>query len=81
MRVEETKKRSKFFLQPRILLETVIGFCYLALGVALIFAEQLGFHFTLGTSFLRLFGGVVALYGIFRVLRGIRQLFFMNKGI
>lgn len=59
--------------QFRIWSITLIGMIYLAGGVFVYFSDRWGFHFSQGNTFPHIFGGLMVVYGIFRVYRGIRQ--------
>lgn len=74
MEIEERNKRLKGYSRFRLIFDAAMGFFYLAAGLGLIFSKQLVKNLNVAQSFLWIFGGMLVIYGIFRIIRGIRQL-------
>ncbi|MFY0252403.1 hypothetical protein ACDQ55_00465 [Chitinophaga sp. 30R24] len=59
--------------------ELIRGIFFILFGLFMIFAEKLGLgEFRLTPFTMKIIGGVLLVYGLFRVFNGVRKLFF-NK--
>ncbi len=72
---ENTNKRMNTSYRP--LGELIRGIFFIAFGLYAFFSEKLGFRKPdLSPWVLYFLGGLLCAYGLFRVYRGIKQLFF-----
>jgi len=60
-----------------MIFDIAMGLLYIACGILVIAAKQLGFQFNVPISmtFLISLGGLFILYGIFRIYRGVKHIF------
>jgi len=73
-----SKKRIQVAYRP--LGELIRGVFFLLFGLFAFFAEKLGLgSFRLSPAVMNIFGTILVLYGLFRIYRGVKQLFF-DKG-
>ncbi len=71
------EKRTKSFSNMRSILDFTMGVLYLAAAFFLFFAEKIGFEMNnFDKSFRYIFGGICALYGVWRIYRGFRKDYF-----
>lgn len=60
--------------------ELIRGIFFLLFGLFAFFAEKLGLgSFEFSSTVMYIFGGVLVLYGLFRIYRGVRYI-FLNRG-
>ena len=70
-------KRTNSFANTRSLLDFTMGILYIAAAVFLFFAEKLGFEMVnFDKSFRYIFGGICAVYGVWRIYRVYRRDYF-----
>ena len=71
------EKRTRRYLNMRSIMDFGMGILYLAVGVFLIIPEQLGFSMEAFDPLFRyIFGGLCAVYGIWRIYRGVKKDYF-----
>jgi hypothetical protein len=77
MDIQERNKRSKGYVQFRMIFDIAMGLLYIACGVLVIWANKFGFRFTIDISFgfLVALGALFILYGLFRIYRGFKHIF------
>ena len=74
---QERSSNKRIQMNYRPLGELVRGIFFLLFGLFAFFAEKLGLgSFALSDTVMYILGGILVLYGLFRVYRGIKYLFF-----
>lgn len=77
--VQERSSNKRVKVDYRPLGELIRGIFFILFGLYACFAERLGLgSFQVSQSVLNIFGGILIAYGLFRVYRGVKYLFF-NK--
>ncbi|MFN8245750.1 MAG: hypothetical protein U0T56_05100 [Ferruginibacter sp.] len=68
-------ERDKGFLRMRAIMDFGMGILWMAMGVFLIFIKEFntGLEARFDDPYMKAFGGVCILYGIFRIYRGYRK--------
>ncbi|MCW3081788.1 MAG: hypothetical protein JWR87_3218 [Segetibacter sp.] len=68
------EKRVKSYSVMRSVLDYTMGILYLAAATFLFFAEKFGFEMeNFDLTFRYMFGGICALYGAWRIYRGVKK--------
>lgn len=77
MDIKERNKQNKVYVQFRMIFDIAMGLLYIACGVLVVEAKSFGLSFNVHISraFLLSLGGLLMLYGLFRIYRGIRHIF------
>lgn len=77
MDIKERNKRSKAYVQFRMIFDMAMGLLYIACGVLVIEVKTFGIKFNVPVSraFLLSLGGLLILYGLFRIYRAIKHIF------
>lgn len=79
MNTAERNRRTKSYTRFRTYFDYAMGAFYLAIGLFLLFADKLGIPNAMGVSvkkpWLIALGVLLAAYGIFRIYRGVKQIF------
>ncbi|MDB5192206.1 MAG: hypothetical protein JWQ96_1769 [Segetibacter sp.] len=74
MENERIDKRTKSYIMMRSMMNYGMGAIYLAVGAFLLFPEKLGFTMEAFDDTARyIFGGIIVLYGVWRIYRGVRK--------
>ena len=74
MENERTDRKEKSYIMMRSVMNYSMGAIYLAVGGFLLFPEKLGFEMVAFDATARyIFGGIIVLYGVWRIYRGIRK--------
>ncbi len=79
MQQERSSKR-RIQASYRPLGELIRGIFFLLFGLFIFFAEKLGFgNFRMDPLVMNIFGTILVAYGLFRVYRGVKYLFFDKR--
>ena len=74
MEYDRPDRRTKSYVMMRTVMNYSMGAIYLLIGAFLLFPEKLGFEMEAFDPTARyIFGGVIILYGVWRIYRGIRK--------
>ena len=74
-----TPRQRKYILMQSIR-DWGFGVLYIGVGLLLIFAEKLNFRSDFTQSpIAKIFAGIIILYGIFRIYRGVKKDYFIEK--
>lgn len=77
MQQENEHRNKRMNVSYRPMGELIRGVFFIAFGLYAFFSEKLGFGQTsLSPEVLYTLGGILCAYGLFRVYRGVKQLFF-----
>lgn len=77
---QERSSRRRIQVAYRPLGELLRGIFFLLFGLFAFFAEKLGWgDFQLSPTVMNIFGAVLVAYGLFRVYRGVKHLFFNKR--
>jgi hypothetical protein len=70
-------KKMRAYANRRAIMDYGMGILYLAAGGFLTFANQLGYELeVLPSPFSYVFGGLLLIYGVFRIYRGYKKNYF-----
>mgnify|MGYP003577190834 CR=1 FL=1 len=70
-------KKMRAYANRRAIMDYGMGILYLAAGGFLTFANQLGYELeVLPAPFSYVFGGLLLIYGVFRIYRGYKKNYF-----
>ncbi len=74
-----TPRQKKYILMQSIR-DWGFGILYIGIGLVILFASKLKFHTDfIDSPFAKGFAGLVMLYGAFRIYRGIKKDYFIEK--
>lgn len=77
MRQENDNTNKRMNVQYRPVGELIRGMLFILFGLYALFSEKLGMgKLNLSETWLYILAGALGVYGLFRVYRGIKQLFF-----
>lgn len=77
---ENTDPKTKRYIGMKSLMDLGMGIIYIAVGIFIFFAKKFNFNNEFVDSSLgKIFAGVVFFYGLWRIYRGIKKDYFIEK--
>lgn len=76
--IEERNQKSKAFSYFRVTLDMAMGSIYLFISITIMAYNSFG-NIELPSTMCHILGPLILAYGLFRIYRGIRELFFNRK--
>lgn len=78
---EEMSERQKGYVRMRSIMDFGMGILWLAMGIFLLFVEKFSAEFAerFGDTAFKIFGGVCVIYGLFRIYRGFKKEYFIDR--
>lgn len=77
----EMNERQKGFVRMRSIMDFGMGILWIAMGVFLLFVEKFSEVLAekYGDNAFKIFGAVCVIYGLFRIYRGVKKDYFVEK--
>jgi hypothetical protein len=78
---EEMSEKNKGFARMKSIMDYGMGLLWMAMGIFLVFIEKFntGFEARFDDPVMKVFGGVCIVYGIFRIYRGYKKNYFVER--
>ena len=77
---ENTDPKTKRYIGTKSIMDIGMGLIYAAVGIFILFANK--FHFTnefVDSTIGKIFAGLVIFYGLWRIYRGIKKDYFVER--
>jgi hypothetical protein len=78
---EEMSEKNKGYIRMKSIMDFGMGLLWMAMGVFLVFIKYFGtsFQARFDDPVMKIFGGVCMLYGLFRIYRGYKKNYFIER--
>ena len=78
---EEMSEKNKGFARMKSIMDYGMGLLWMGMGIFLVFIEKFntGFEARFDDPVMKVFGGVCIVYGIFRIYRGYKKNYFIER--
>ncbi|MFZ4769810.1 MAG: hypothetical protein ACOYLO_06480 [Ferruginibacter sp.] len=78
---EEMSEKNKGYVRMKSIMDYGMGLLWLGMGVFLVFIKYFntGFQARFDDPVMKIFGGVCLVYGLFRIYRGYKKNYFIER--